>query len=251
MLLAVTGLFLQCSPASTSAPEEGQTSTKIQLMTSLPIVWGEGASMESILSGATESAPIYTHWRGKYDISAVDSFEALESSATDVVILAQPPAMDPADIAALDAWIRDGGKAIILTDPLLLWPTELSLGDKSRPLTSGLLSPLLNYWGLELLAPDADGAGQVVLEFPEATITTVGIGTFKPLSGKSASHANCALSQANVIARCNVGEGRAIIIADADFLNDSLWGVNVSEGAKMESRDARRLTDIFVADLIK
>lgn len=245
--MPVTGFLLQCSPASTSAPADSPALSKIQLMTSLPIVWGEGASMESVLSGNTSPAPIFLHWQKRHDITAVDSFEGLENSDTDIVLLAQPPAMDPADIAAFDAWVRGGGKAIILTDPMLVWPTEFPLGDKRRPLASGLLSPLLGYWGLELLAPTDAGAGSVELEFSGVKTTMVGIGSLVAVLPKEPVHADCLMSADNVIARCKVGKGDVFIVADADFLNDSLWADQVTG----EQQDGRWLTDMLIADLQK
>lgn len=51
------------------------------------------------------------------------------------------------------------------------------------------------------------------------------------------------------MASCRVGKGRAIILADADFLNDALWSEAGSSGDKDGGGDARGLTDIFIADL--
>ncbi|NQV93556.1 MAG: hypothetical protein HQ482_00215 [Sphingomonadales bacterium] len=48
-LLALLALA-QCT-ATDSPPDHSQARPRLQLMTSLPLVWGEGASMESILSG--------------------------------------------------------------------------------------------------------------------------------------------------------------------------------------------------------
>lgn len=247
--LLAAGLLMQCSPGATNAAES-RAPAKIQLMTSLPIIWGEGASMQSILSGKTAPAPIYAYWQQHYDIAAVDSFEGLDASGADIVMLAQPPAMAPADIAAVDAWVRAGGKAIILTDPMLLWPTDFPLGDKRKPLMSGLLSPLLGHWGLELQAPDEAGSGGVELEFSGAVISTAGIGTFKLLPQQSSNQGQCVLSTANVMARCQIGKGRAIIMADADFLNDALWSDDdTHDNTHNEIGDARGLTDILIADL--
>lgn len=240
---------MQCSPAATNVSAENSAPAKIHLMTSLPIIWGEGASMETILDGKTSAAPIYTYWQQQHDIIAVDSFEGLDESGAEIVLLAQPPAMAPADIAAVDAWVRAGGKAIILTDPMLVWPTHLALGDKRRPLASGLLSPLLDHWGLELQAPDDGGSGGVELEFSGVTISTAGIGTFKLLPRQEAGQGECVLSTANVMASCRVGKGRAIILADADFLNDALWTNPEQQTDDEQWNDARGLTDIFVADL--
>lgn len=261
LVLAVAvmaGLLLQCSPASTSTADENIPRAKIQLMTSLPIVWGDGASMESIIAGKSSPAPIYAHWQKHYDITAVDSFEGLEKSGTDIVLLVQPPAMDPADLAAFDAWVRAGGKAIILTDPMLVWPSAFPLGDKRRPLASGLLSPLLSHWGLEMQITD-EGTGSAKLQFPDATITAVGIGTFKSLSKPENDQAACALSAGNIMARCALDDGHAIILADADFLNDALWSVGTGKAGPdgetgivgETTPDAPRLIDIFIADLRK
>ena len=252
-LAAITGLLSQCSPASTSAPAENTNRIKIRLMTSLPIVWGDGASMESIVAGKASPAPIYSHWQKHYDIAAVDSLDGLDNSATDIVLLVQPPAMNPADLEALDAWVRAGGKAIILTDPLLVWPTTFPLGDKRRPLASGLLSPLLSHWGLEMQITD-EGTGSAKLEFPGATVTAVGIGSFKTLPRQKNGQADCALSAGNVMARCALGDGHAIILADVDFLNDALWGDRVGSvgqtGSAAESvPGAARLIDLLIADL--
>lgn len=245
VLIAMMGLLLQCSPASTSEPAGKKPPAKIQLMTSLPIIWGDGGSMEDILSGKTAPAAIYAHWQQQYDITAVDSFEGLAGSDVDIVLLAQPPAMDPADIAVVDTWVRAGGNAIILTDPMLVWPTSLPLGDKRRPLASGLLSPLLDYWGLELQLPAEAEMASVELAFPDATIMTVGVGAFQSIAPVESSHADCALSVANIIARCKLGDGYAILLADADFLNDALWA-DRPDGTQ---GDAPGLIDNIIADM--
>ncbi len=217
-LLALT----QCT-ASGSPPDHLQKDISIQLMTSLPLVWSEGASMEAILAGRSEPAPVYRYWQEKYDIAAVDSLEQLAEEDPDIVILAQPRAMDPADLADLDTWVRAGGRVIILTDPDLLWPSTLPLGDPRRPLVSGLLSPLLGHWGLELVA-DADRNPDVVtLRLGRYAFATGGIGRLEPLAADSVSGAHCVITERGMLARCAIEKGQATIIADADFLNAGLW----------------------------
>lgn len=227
-LIAISAALTQCSPAegdhSQSAAMAGANQrSAVWLMTSLPIVWGENASIESTLSGATMPAPIYAHWQKHYAIEAVDSLEQLQKSDIDIVILAQPRAMDPADIAALDQWIRDGGRALILTDPLLVWPSDLPFGDKMRPLSTGLLSPLLDYWGLALQAPTEQQEGVVEMTFADFTIETVGIGTFAQRAESSPPDTRCRLGVEDLIAHCMIGQGKATLVADADFLHESLW----------------------------
>jgi len=192
-------------------------------MTSLPLVWGEGASMESILSGEAEPAPIYRYWRDRYDIVAVDSLENLVDENPDIVILAQPRAMDPADLADLDAWVRAGGAAIILTDPDLLWSSDLPLGDPRRPLVSGLLSPLLDHWGLELVADTENRTDLVRLRLGSHVFATRGVGMLEHVAAKAGAGARCDTGEGGFLARCKIGQGQAIVVADADFLHAALW----------------------------
>jgi len=238
-LLALT----QCTAAE-SPPEYPQDRTRIQLMTSLPLVWGEGASMESILSGDSEPAPIYRYWQGQYDMAAVDSFENLAREDPDMVILAQPRAMDPADLADLDAWVRAGGAVIILTDPDLIWPSELPLTDPRRPLASGLLSPLLGHWGLELVADTESRAELENLRIGENSFTTGGVGRLKPITSDQNSAGQCNISEAGLLARCSIGQGRASIVADADFLNAALWPEDASRSPQKSG--AARFMDKLV-----
>tara|TARA_R110001606_G_scaffold22891_3_gene77676 strand:+ start:1056 stop:1730 length:675 start_codon:yes stop_codon:yes gene_type:complete len=192
-------------------------------MTSLPLVWGDDASMESILSGGSEPAPIYRYWLGRYDIAPVDSLENLAQDDPDIIILAQPRAMAPADLTDLDAWVRSGGEVIIFTDPDLVWPSPLPLGDPRRPLASGLLSPLLGYWGVELVGVGQDKAEAVDLRIGDYGFVTTGIGKLETIPTKGAADVRCKMSAADFIAQCSVGQGRATIVADADFLNAALW----------------------------
>lgn len=250
LLIAATTLFWQWPASSGNAPDSAATDKPvIALMTSLPVIWGEAASMTEIISGKAVPEPIYAHWQIRYKIEAVDSFETLPESGTDLIILAQPNAMDPADIAAVDDWIRAGGRAIILTDPMLVWPTELPLGDARRPLATGLLSPLLSHWGLELLAPDDIGSEVVELELDDLVIVTAGIGTFGLVDQADGSKGQCALSAGRVLAHCEIGDGQVILIADADFLNSGFWSDDREWNASQPS-NVMKLTDRLVAKLI-
>lgn len=217
-------------------------------MTSLPLVWGDGASMESILSGGSQPAPIYRYWQGQYEIAAVDSLENLVRDDPDIVILAQPRAMDPADLTILDAWVRSGGNIIILTDPDLVWPSELPLGDPRRPLASGLLSPLLDHWGLELVADAEKRTDAVNLRFGNHAFTTRGVGRLRPRTAGPPSDARCKPGAADFIVRCSVGKGQATIVADADFLNAALWPE--STRLKPQKSGAGRFVDSLVLDHI-
>ena len=202
--------------------------------------------MNDILSGTSEPAPIYQHWQKQYQIEAVDSLEGLEKSDTDLILLAQPSAMDPADLSDLDSWVRSGGRVLIFTDPHLLWHSNFPIGDNRRPLASGLLSPLLSHWGLELLVPGEKSDGPVDLDFSELSISTAGVGSFQQISKNSAK---CTYSDQNVIAFCSVGKGNAVLVADADFLNDELWSEPLSEGS--EPSDPVKFVDGLIGETME
>lgn len=204
--------------------------------------------MESILSGASEPAPIYRYWQERYDMAAVDSLENLAALNPDIVILAQPRAMDPADLTDLDAWVRAGGVVIILTDPDLVWPSHLPLGDPRRPLTSGFLSPLLGHWGLELVGVAGNSAEVVKLRFGDYVFASRGVGKLEPVKASEASGVNCDWSAADFLVQCSVGQGQATIVADADFLNAALW----PEAARQspQKSGAARFIDSLVRDHI-
>jgi len=218
--------------------------TKIQLMTSLPIIWGEGASMDDILSGSSKPAPIYSHWLAQHNVEAVDSLEGLKNSGTDIVLLAQPPAMDPADLAVLDEWVRGGGNALIFTDPMLLWNHDYPVGDSSAPIAIGLLSPLLDHWGVSLLGPDEKNEGMVDIEFQEYSLSAAGIGSFAKNEG---SEIECQFASQNFIAICELSEGRIILVADADLLNHKIWSDQKLE--QPGESGAMRLTDMLISQL--
>lgn len=201
--------------------------------------------MQDILSGNSKPAPIYKYWQSKYDMEAVDSLEDLVGSTTDIVMLAQPRAMAPADLADFDDWIRKGGNAIIMTDPDLVWHSELPLGDPQRPLSGGLLSPLLKHWGLELVS-QGDDIELIEMEYAEGTITTIGVGAFEVLNDDSDQKQDCTFSAAGFIAQCQIGQGHVILIADADFLHEQLWDES-SEWRDGGKSGAMRFTDTLVA----
>jgi hypothetical protein len=186
--------------------------------------------MESILSGGSQPAPIYRYWQSRYDMAAVDSLENLARQDPDIVILAQPRAMDPADLTDLDAWVRAGGAVIILTDPDLVWPSALPLGDPRRPLATGLLSPLLGHWGLELVAVAENSAEVVNLRLGKNSFVGRGVGKLEPLDKGKPSDVRCDFGASGFLVQCSIGQGRAAIVADADFLDAALW-----------PEDARRL----------
>lgn len=216
-------------------------------MTSLPIIWGESGSLEAILSGAAQPSPIYTYWQNHYEVEPVDSLQDLLISDPDIVLLAQPPAMDPADIADLDSWVRQGGDVIILADPLLVWPSELPIGDVRRPLSSSLIGPLLNHWGLELTVADDQSFQPLDVEWDGIHFTVLAVGAFALVGDRATENVQCRINAIGLIAQCQVGKGRAILVSDADFINASLWDEEDREADQLAS--ATLFMDTIILEL--
>ena len=71
--------------------------------------------------------------------------------------MAHPLAQTAENLVALDAWVRGGGRVLLLADPMLEWPSKRPLGDPLRPPPMFMDTGLLAHWGLRLDAPDERG----------------------------------------------------------------------------------------------
>ena len=158
----------------------------------------------------------------RIDLRPLDAVDEAALTGVERILLAQPRALAPAELVALDAWVRRGGEAIILSDPLLQWPDPRPLAHPARaPLTS-LLDPLLTHWGLRL------ESAQVTLADEMMERRALASGAMVQLAGASrfstvGDGSSCALSEQGLIATCRIGAGRALLMADADWINDTLW----------------------------
>ncbi|HEY5721362.1 MAG TPA: Gldg family protein [Allosphingosinicella sp.] len=202
---------------------------RLLLMTSLPIVWGEYGAFDP----RSRPSRTYEALREEFDVQPIDSLDTKSLGSDKLMLLAQPRWLSPSELVALDDWVRRGGRAVVLADPDLKWPSDLPLGDVRRPLQSSLLGPLLAHWGLTLepahrplqvtFYPSNRQERKYVLESP---------GSF---SGP-------------VHARRTIGAGRVILLADADLMRDDLW---VAPGWEGDAR-SRRLADnpLYLADLL-
>ena len=180
-------------------------------MTGLPLVWGE----EGPFDPGSRPAAAYSGLSKAFDFRPVDVLAPRTLARGRLLFLAQPQRLAPAELAALDAWIRGGGRALILTDPVLTWPSELPYGDIRRPPPTGLLAPLLGHWRLTL-EPPAE-AGEVVGRWNARRVLLDSPGRLR------GSGPGCAVGEEDWTALCRLGRGKVRIVADADLLRDSLW----------------------------
>jgi hypothetical protein len=173
-------------------------------------------------------SPLWQLLEKKVKLHPIDSIGRDELTGVDVLFLAQPRLLAPLELVALDDWVRAGGWIVILADPLLHWPDPRALADPGRaPLTS-LLDPLLAHWGLRLESAELEMGGDGDVHGAEASDRWVlESGALLQLSGASRfvllGSPSCSLAEEGLVARCSIGRGQAVLVADADWIDDMLW----------------------------
>lgn len=189
----------------------------VGLFTTLPLLWNEADDVSGLLND--KSAP---HWaRGVIarsgPIVPLDALAGPQGHAPldDVgrLILAQPRPLSPDENVALDAWVRGGGRLVLIADPALTEESRYALGDPRRPQTVALLSPILRRWGLELLFDDAQPLGERQGEVMDLPVPVNLPGHFA-----IADQQACRLWGGGLAASCAVGKGRVVALADAALL---------------------------------
>jgi hypothetical protein len=133
------------------------------------------------------------------------------------LLLAQPRHMSRAELSALNDWVRRGGTMLLLADPLLRWPSSLPLGDRRWAPPVSMLAPLLAHWGVELLPPSSVGEERQMLA-DGRLLTAMAASSFELRDGS-----NCRAEQDALVAHCAIGRGHAVLVADADLIDDRLW----------------------------
>ncbi|WP_239804412.1 ABC transporter [Croceicoccus hydrothermalis] len=191
----------------------------LALFTSLPIFWAEG-DIDALLDGKTRD-----HWAKaviarEYALQPVDRLTQLGNPANGGVqrlFMAQPRALAGDENVALDSWVRGGGRLVLLADPMLEAHSEYGLGDRRRPEAMAMLSPILARWGLELAYDEAQGEGWRMAPTP-MPLPISQAGHFR-LTGKG-HDSHCETQAGGLIARCRIGDGTVLAIADAALLQD-------------------------------
>lgn len=211
-----------CKPSAGQKPVEAPVAAiEIVLFSSLPIAQLEGASMTDLLSGDAPS-----HWavdvlaqRG--DWRAADWLGARDDGGgaladVDLLIMAQPRALAPEENVALDEFVRGGGTVLLFADPELTQESAYPLGDRRRPVSGVLLSPILARWGLELERDETDRISGVPWNGISLPLSRAGRFRIAGDAGEFAGE--CDLEAEARIAECTIGEGRLLAFADAALL---------------------------------
>ena len=199
-LMAMAG----CNRSPVSAPPDRTEQAKpvLLLLTSLPLVFGEQFAVEGTGSPALKALET------RYQVRPISVASPQELAQARVLLMAHPLAQPAENLVALDNWVRNGGRVLLLADPMLEWPSSRPLGDPLRPPAMFMDTGLLGHWGLRLDAPDERGPRLRKLGGHEVLTASPGM-----LFGK------CPISADRLVARCTVGKGKATVVADADLLD--------------------------------
>jgi len=193
----------------------------LMLVTTLPILFPEEFTLEGGGSRAMTSV------ESRYTVVPIGTTDARSLSQARLLLMAHPLAQPAENLVALDKWVSDGGRLLLLADPRLEWPSKRPLGDKLRPPPSFADTGLLAHWGLRLDAPEASGPMRRTIAGRDVLTASPG-----SLEGK------CSITGDRLVAHCRIGRGRVTVIADADLLNVEQLG-----------EDAQHNLDAVLAEL--
>jgi hypothetical protein len=226
ILLAVAAGALSFAASRREPPPSRPPAQRpaLMLLTSLPLLFGEGFSLKG------GGAPALDRLETRYRLVPISVSSAPELSKGRLLLMAQPLAQTPENLVALDNWVREGGRVLLLADPMLEWPSSRPLGDSLRPPPMFADTGLLAHWGLRLDAPDE--RGPVRRKLAGYNVLAVSPGT---LSGR------CKIGEDGLVADCRLGKGRAVVVADADLLNSKKLGPSASSNLDGLAEELARL----------
>ncbi len=189
----------------------------VTMLTGLPLRWTGGGDIAAMIVEGANDGPALAKLTATGPVSLVDSLADHVPPPGGALLLAHPRALAPQELAAIDAFVRGGGRAVVLADALSGWPARHPLGDPRNPPVTSLLTTLLDHWGVALAAaPAAEGAA-LPADVDGARLRLFSAGRFDRLPSQ------CQAFAGGRVARCPIGEGEAWLIGDADLLFAPLW----------------------------
>jgi len=195
----------------------------IGISTSLPIVWPEAAEISDLLND-----DLQPHWalaalQERGEVMPLDSLVGEEGAAgagtlplppDALLVLAQPYPFSAQEHVALDDWVKAGGRVLLFADPMLTADSGYALGDRRRPQDIIKLAPIFGRWGLVLLFDDNQEAGVRQVSLPGTDIPVNLPGQFSV----TGDEVDCSFQADGLLARCVIGKGRLLALADAALL---------------------------------
>ena len=198
LLLLLSG---SCGGGQAAAPAKRPV---LHLLTGLPLAFGESFTLDA------PKSPVMAALEREYDVRLVDGPETLPAGG--LLLAAQPRALTPERLVALDRWVRGGGRLLLLADPRLTWPSDLPLGDPQRPPYAFSDTGLLAHWGLRSESPAVGASGTARFPVAGREVESDSAGRLSRSAGP------CRVAVDERSADCRIGRGRALVVADADFL---------------------------------
>ncbi|MGY6552781.1 MAG: hypothetical protein ACXIT4_12960 [Erythrobacter sp.] len=197
---------------------------QLGLMTGLPLYWPLGANIAAITSGDAPMPWQRAVFEQRYQLVLLDTLSPIaglgpQDGETDPLAglsrlaIIQPRGLAPADNVALDDWVRGGGRLLLVLDPMLTGEYDLPLGDPRRPSDTALIPPVVARWGMEIVFDEDQDEDLRTVPFGSDRIALALAGEVR-LGGELAQE-NCRIEAAGAAALCRIGEGRALVVADA------------------------------------
>ncbi|WP_229667275.1 Gldg family protein [Sphingopyxis bauzanensis] len=199
-------------PATASSRAPAMT-----MLTGLPLRWSGSGDIAVIIADGGEDDPALAQLEAMGPVSLVDSLVDSVPPPSGTLLIAHPRALAPQELVAIDAFVRRGGKAVVLADALSGWPATHPLGDPRNPPVTSLLTPLLDHWGVALGAAPTDDNAASVVDVDGARLRLSSAGAFERLPPTCRSFAD------RHVAQCRIGAGEAWLVGDADLLFAPLW----------------------------
>jgi ABC-type uncharacterized transport system len=215
-----TAIFLSLLAAGCEPAAQPIVQRDIAIVSALPLFWAEG-QFGAAVKGIDPRAPIIQKLSEQSAVRPLDTISAKTVEDVTLLILAQPRSLAPSELIDLDDWVRRGGKLLIFADPMLDWPSLYPMGDPRRPPLVTLLDPLLDHWGLDLSAPEIE-QGREVIEVDGKRLAMVGAGHWVVTKERNAG-VSCKTSVRDFLASCTIGQGRVLLLGDADALDARVW----------------------------
>lgn len=214
-LIASSALTAGCEPGRGTA-SHSSAKPELGLVTSLPIFWQESEEFGDILEPDAEPSWVRSALEQTHQLRPLDNLSEVELAPLDRLLLAQPRALSPEENVALDDWVRGGGKLLLFADPLLTQHSRFALGDARAPQSVALLSPILARWGLALIFSEMqhEGIHTARMFGVDAPINLAGSFMAVPTDADAA----CDVAENGLTARCAIGRGQVMLIADAAML---------------------------------
>lgn len=240
LLLLAAALALAVAAALIGRSSDGASHERpTGLFTSLPILWRETHELSDLLK---TDAP--RHWalevierHGRVlPLDTLAPGGRLPLAPRGLLVIAQPRPLSPQENVALDDWVRGGGKVLLFADPMLTTQSAFALGDRRAPQAVVLLSPILARWGLELQFDEGQPYGQREMELLGTAMPVNLPGSFVAAGGSG----NCTIVAQGLAARCRIGAGRILAIADAALFE---------QGASADEPQRRAMLDRLLASL--